>query len=369
MGVLAVVGMILFGALGARLWFLQTVESDALQAEVDSAHTETLLIAPERGQIFDADGRLVAGNERVLNIVVELGGDPPVGRPVAIFQRLSGWVDVPVETMEARYDANTYDPLRPLPVAEDVDEETVTAIMERNEDFPGVSVEVGYRRVYPYAPLASHVVGYMGAITAEDAAEYQAKGYDTSTAARTSGAPASSSLRGHAARRVGRDRLRGRLAQPGGARDQPYRPDPRQRHPALGRPRGAAVRRAAAAEAAAAAARDVPGREPDRREARRHPPAHVDSTAGTVRALRGAGRLGDRDEPQTGQIIAMASYPTFDNRWFTRASASDKFDELFNRIDPRGGDPHREDPDRSSLTNRAIQGQYNMGSTFKPFVA
>jgi penicillin-binding protein 2 len=69
---------------------------------------------------------------------------------------------------------------------------------------------------------------------------------------------------------------------------------------------------------------------------------------------------------QTGQIGAMASYPTFDNRWFDAGVPSEKFDQLFPRPIP-GGRPV--DPDLSSLTNRAIQGQYNMGSAFKVFVA
>ena len=69
---------------------------------------------------------------------------------------------------------------------------------------------------------------------------------------------------------------------------------------------------------------------------------------------------------QTGQILAMASYPTFDNRWFNSGVDSAKFDELFPR-QVEGGP--QVDPDLSSLTNRAIQGQYNMGSAFKVFVA
>ena len=70
---------------------------------------------------------------------------------------------------------------------------------------------------------------------------------------------------------------------------------------------------------------------------------------------------------QTGQIAAMASYPTFDNRWFTSGVDSEKFDQIFPPP-PGEGEPPL-DPDKSALTNRAIQGQYNMGSSFKPFTA
>jgi len=59
-------------------------------------------------------------------------------------------------------------------------------------------------------------------------------------------------------------------------------------------------------------------------------------------------------------VVALASYPTFDNRWFEAGLSSTKFKQIF---------PVTEDPDKSILVNRAVQGRYNLGSTFKPFTA
>ena len=70
---------------------------------------------------------------------------------------------------------------------------------------------------------------------------------------------------------------------------------------------------------------------------------------------------------QNGHIIALASYPTFDNRWFESDLGDGKFEKVFPTVvDPVTG---KVDPDTSTLTNRAIQGRYNLGSTFKPFTA
>ena len=60
---------------------------------------------------------------------------------------------------------------------------------------------------------------------------------------------------------------------------------------------------------------------------------------------------------ETGHIIAMASYPTFDNRWFESDLGGGKFEEIFPAVD-ENGDPI--DPDESILVNRAIQGRYNL---------
>ena len=123
LGVLAVVGAILFGTVGVRLWFLQTVEAEALQVEVEETKRRTVPLLPERGRIFDSDGRILADNERVLTVAVDWEVLRRPSTRSEIFTRLSGWVGVPVEEMEARYDdPATFSPFLPMPVAEDVDE-------------------------------------------------------------------------------------------------------------------------------------------------------------------------------------------------------------------------------------------------------
>ncbi|MDA3033080.1 MAG: hypothetical protein O3B90_12275, partial [Actinomycetota bacterium] len=71
LGVLAVVGTLLFSLVGARLWFLQTVEAESLQQQVDTTKVRTKPLIPVRGRIFDADGRILADNQRSLSVAVD----------------------------------------------------------------------------------------------------------------------------------------------------------------------------------------------------------------------------------------------------------------------------------------------------------
>ena len=176
LGVLATSALVLMGLLGARLWFLQGQQADEYQAKVTSAKTRTVYIAPERGRIFDSTGRVVADNQRFLTVTIDWSVIRKSKVRQELFNRLSGPLKTPVDDLMRRYDPcykipdpcnkkQQYDSLLPLPLKEDVDEPTVNFLLERSEDYPGIDVTEQWRRVYPYAPIASHVIGFMGAIT------------------------------------------------------------------------------------------------------------------------------------------------------------------------------------------------------------
>ena len=174
---LGVVAVSLVGLLATRMWFMQVVDAPAIAETVFQNRTRTVVLLPERGRIFDADGRILADNERVLTITVERDVIRRDSDRLALFQRLSGPLRMPVAMLEERFASPRYDPMMPLPLKEGVDEETVLFLTERVEDYPGIGVESQWSRDYPYAPLASHVVGYLGAIQSGQVDRYRAQGY------------------------------------------------------------------------------------------------------------------------------------------------------------------------------------------------
>ncbi|MGB1644382.1 MAG: peptidoglycan D,D-transpeptidase FtsI family protein, partial [Ilumatobacteraceae bacterium] len=362
LGILASVAFILVGLLGVRLWFLQTVRADELQARVDRSRTRVIQLAPERGRIFDADGRILADNERILTLAVDWKYLQRSSERTELFTKIAEWVETEVSEMEDRYLSGFYSPFLPLPLVEDIDEPTAIAILERVEQMPGVEILNEWKRVYPYAPHAAHVVGYMGAITAEQLDDYLVRGY----------------LRNERVGQFGVERsledlLHGQWGYQVLEVDATNRPvniveevPPINGYDVqLTIDLDVQVYVEQALETAIVSRRYqyAPNplvRQPDGTYDLLNPelPEQVPfkSPAGSAIIRR----------YDTGEVIAMASYPTFDNRWFEADLTGAKFREIFPSTKPDGSPI---DPDESILVNRAVQGRYNLGSTFKPFTA
>jgi len=361
LGVLAVVATMLFGVVGARLWFLQTVEQETLQEEINTSKRRTVPLLPERGRIFDSDGRILADNERMLSVVLDWEVIRRSDDREEIFRRVSGWVDVPVEEMERRFQNPQESPLLGLVVADDVDERTAIALEERVEDFPGLGIVERTRRVYPYSPLASHIVGYMGRITAETKDDYQALGYQLNERVGKFGIELEmeQELRGTPGYIVYEVDKFNRITRTieevpavNGKDIQLTIDLDQQQYAEQALETMLKLRRQQTARN---------GLDPETNFLERFFPEFPEEVP--FKAPAGAVTVLNHDN---GHVIALASYPTFDNRWFEADLSGGKFEELFDVTDPATG---RADPDRSTLVNRAIQGRYNLGSTFKPFVA
>jgi penicillin-binding protein 2 len=356
LGILALVGVVLLSLVGVRLWFLQTVQADELQERVTASKVRTVQLVPERGRIFDVEGRVLADSERVLTVAVDYQLLRRKANREEIFRRLSGWIDVPIEEMEARYQSGRYSPFLPMPVKEDVTEEVASAILERSEDFPGVEILTESRRVYPYAPHAAHVVGYMGAITPEQEDDYAALGYLSNERVGQFGVELAFEdvLHGQWGKRVYEVdaanrpvRLIEEVPSISGFDLQLTIDLDMQQYVEQALETSLADRRLQLAP--------NPEVEKPNGQTERMDPTLPEQVP--FKAPAGSAVMMNYD---TAEVVAMASYPTFDNRWFEAGLSGEKFKQIF---------PVTEDPDQSILVNRASQGRYNLGSTFKPFTA
>jgi penicillin-binding protein 2 len=332
------------------LWFLQAVDAPGLEVRVQEVRTRTIKLTPERGRIFDVKGRVVASNERLLTITMDRGVIAKDLARAQMWDRLSGALGMSFKQLEDRYKSKRYDQLQPLPLKEDVSEDLAVYLRERSEDYPGIDIREDWRREYPYAPMASHVIGFLGAIRESETSYYKNLGYDPDSRIGQFGVEQTyeSVLRGTPGYVKYEVDSRGRFLRqldrkepvPGFDLQLTIDLDLQQ-----------FTERALQNEIMVRRRTESPtvllNGEPD--------PAYPEITyykapAGSSVVLNHA----------TGEVVAMASFPNFDNRWFNAGISSEKFGELF---------PTTKDPDQSILVNRAISGRYNLGSSFKPFVA
>ena len=348
---LGVVAAILMSILGIRMWFLQSVKVELNEDIVLSVRTRTIRLQPERGRIFDAVGRIVADNKRILTATIDRQVIKKDSDRAEIFARLSGPLQMTEEALERRYDDKRYGLLEALPLKEDVSEETALYLSERAEDFPGIYVREEWRRNYPYGAIGSHVIGYMGAILESTLAYYKSLGYEPNER-----------VGGYGVEQTYETILRG---TPGYVR---YEVDAQGRllrqlervEPVLGNDIQLSIdmQLQQFTEQALETQLELRRRVEagfNRLEDGTIDPANPDPVL--YKAPAGSAVVMNHN---TGQVVAMASYPRFDLRWFAGGVSKDKFAQIF---------PQTDDPDLSILVNRAVSGRYNLGSSFKPFVA
>lgn len=350
LAVLGSVALILIGLLTVRLWFLQTVDAQGIQERVREVRSRMVKLTPERGRITDVRGRIVADNQRILTITIDrlvIARDLPRQQ---MWDRLSGVLNVTVQEFEDRFQSKRYDPLQPVPLKEDVAEDIGIFLRERSEDFPGVDVREDWRREYPYAPIASHIIGFLGAIKENEISMYKNLGYDPNARVGQFGVEQTyeGALRGipgfvkyevdslgNVLRELGRK-------EPVPGNDVQLSIDlDIQQFTEQALQTEISVRRRT--EAATVMLDGVP-------DPKYPAVTYYKAPAGSAVVLN----------HDTGAVVAMASYPNFDNRWFNSGISAEKFGQIF---------PVTDDPDQSILVNRAISGRYNLGSSFKPFVA
>jgi penicillin-binding protein 2 len=344
--ILGVVGLSLFAALFARLWYLQVIGTEEFQLAAAVQNTRTQPIEAPRGRIFDAQGRVVVDNRVALIVTLDPEKLALADDPDDVLERLATALTRFHERTKAadlrdRLADPRYNEVETRPVALDVSDELEVYLVERTEQFPGVEVRRETVRFYPYGSVASHLTGYVGRISAEEfeersADEDAAKPYAADHSIGKTGIERvyEEELRGTPGVRVVEVDARGQTI-----RTLDYQP------PVPGNDLQLTVDIDVQAATEAALARgleDSRARPPQGRN-----PTHT-APAGSIVVV----------DPSDGSLVAMASYPTYDNSDFVGGISSARYAELL-------GDESTDDP----FTNRALSGQYAPGSTFKLITA
>lgn len=319
-----------FGSLTAKLWSMQVLSSDQYVAAAQGNQFTTVKTPAPRGRIFDTEGIVLVDNETAPTILAD--ADVADNRNVTL--RLSALLGVPHAVIRQRIQDATGGAQAQREVMTNPRFRDISFIEEHPDAFPGVTIERRTKRVYPYAALAGAVLGYTSSAS-EEAISNPPAGleYESGDEVGSSGVEQAyeSLLAGTHGERVVVADADGTVRE---VRSETAATQGNDVYLTL----SAKVQKIAEEELEKLIA----------------PEGVIGGGTGTEAALVAM-------EVDTGNIIAMANFPTFDPTHFVGGVSSDDWDRYTNQGAYEDKDSH--DP----LLNRCIAGSFPAASTFKAF--
>ena len=336
-GAVGLVAVTVFAVLFLRLWSLELIQGRQLAHAAQAQTFRTVHFPTARGPIFDRVGRLLAGTMGTVAVSADpatLGTVDPHGRwtpsPTgrARVRHLARVAHVPARRLLGNIRRSVRrSPFAPAVVIGRPSTALASYLDERARDFRGFTVSVLPNRWYPRGSLGGEFLGLLGEVTSRQLRGHRYKGARLGQVVGQSGVEATYDHvldGGLASARVHVD-ARGRIVGP--LRPVPQKPRARGLQLSISLPLQRAAMHAIQDGIAAA-----------------HRAGHPDANAGAAVVMN----------PWNGEIYALASYPGFDQR---RAAVDRGYMSSLFRTP---GSP---------LLDRATQGLYPTGSTFKPIVA
>jgi len=283
--------------------------------------TRSREMAAPRGLIYDSGGEVIAKNKGSFNLAL-YPLDFPRGQAERkeFFEKLSNILQIPVKEIEDKVNEKGLSSYDPIILKENIDRDIALILEVRTVNLPGVVIIKKPVREYTEYQGLGQILGFVGKMTQEDLRknpgyktfyEIGKEGIEASYEEYLKGIPGILEVEIDSKGRQQR-KVRETLPEPGNNLVLSLN----------------------------ARLEDKVTQELD----------------WMVRSLNSSGGAAVAINPQNGEVLAMSSYPTFDNNLFTRLTAKEEYQALLD--DPR-----------KPLFNRAISGTYPSGSIVKPFIA
>lgn len=336
----------IFGIYTIQIFNYQILQGDQWSSQAEENRISEISLNTLRGVIFDRNGIVLARNIASYNAIIlpaELPDDP--GEIQEIFRILAQTLNMPVNLGEITPETpfvpcrsehgiaqivlygQTSAPYEPVKIKCNIDEMTAMLIMEKSVDWPGVGIEVEPIRDYPTGSLTSSIIGFLGPISAANEDYYRERGFvpnrdkvgyagiERSFETVLAGKPGKRVVQVDVAGQVKRD----------------YRP---QIAPIPGQNIYLTIdtRMQQAAEAILL--------------------GEIDSWNAYFNEIRITSGVVIAMNPQTGEIIAMISFPTYENNRMARVIPTYYYEQLLEDV-------------RDPLLNHAVGAELPAGSVFK----
>ncbi len=163
-GVQAAFGLIL----ASRMAYISVAENEKYKLQAESNRVNLTLIPPRRGWFIDRNGKPIATNRA--DFRVDIIPDRMVDKQATIATLAKLLALTPDDVDRINRELKQAQGFQPVQVAEGLDYDSYSRVSVRLPELPGVSPRQGYSRYYPSGPAVGHLIGYVGAVSAE---EYQ----------------------------------------------------------------------------------------------------------------------------------------------------------------------------------------------------
>ncbi len=175
--ILGGIALIAFGVLFLRLWSLQILSPEKYETAALENQLRRDLIEAPRGTIVDRNGRALVRNVVSTAVVLWPANLPPgAGRDTEV-RELAKILDVPFWKLRRQIRSHQSDPLTPVTLKVSVSPEVIAYLEEHKSELPGVDLKQTYLRSYPAESLLAQVLGYVNEISAEQLKRMRKEGY------------------------------------------------------------------------------------------------------------------------------------------------------------------------------------------------
>ena len=310
--VVGAIALLLLLVVAGRLIYLQIVNYShfATLAEGNSLRAEP--VTPPRGLIFDRNGVPLAENRPSYELDVVPEQAPDLNSMLVALGKVVNLR--PADLKRFNDLLKNRRPFQPLPLRTQLSDDEVARFAAQRQDFPGVDITATLSRYYPQGPLTAHVVGYTGLVSADELEDLDPEQYSSTSNVGKIGIEGyyEKLLHGSVGIRQVQTNAEGRAVQ-----QVSYTPP-------------------------------VPGSD-------LYLSIDVKLQAAAEKALGKANGAVVAIDPNTGEILALVSRPSYDPNQFVGGIDPDQYAAL-------------QDNASQPLFNRALRGQYPPGSTIKPFL-
>jgi penicillin-binding protein 2 len=170
---------VVFGALAVGFWVFQIAQHDRFLEMAENNRLRKLPLPAPRGVVMDREGRILVDNQNVFNIALVREQTKNVADVLRALAAATGVSEAQLrDTVSRRRREPTY---RPIVLIENATREQVIAVWARHWELPGIIYQEVPSRHYPTSDMAAHLFGYVGEITEVQLQKADYEGIDAGT--------------------------------------------------------------------------------------------------------------------------------------------------------------------------------------------